>query len=738
MASFGHIADLEKKNMGIDIHNKFTPTYIISSEKKKIVSALKKAAKDADKVWIATDEDREGEAIGRHVAQALWLDFKKTPRIVFHEITKIALQDAIKKPRTLDLNIINAQQARRILDRLVWFELSPILRKKIKRWLSAWRVQSVAVRLIVDREREITQFQSQSSYKVIACLLTDDKKLFEASLARNLQDQEDVMTFLQEAKQSNFSIEKVETKPAKKYPAPPFTTSTLQQEASRKHGFSVSQTMRVAQKLYENWHITYMRTDSLNMSKTAQNAATQMITKQYGANYSKPTHFKSKASSAQEAHECIRPSNFWSFKVSTSPQEQKLYTLIRKRAIASQMSPAEIQKTKADIKVSMSKKKLIAQGEVITFDWFLAVYEESTDEQNDEKNSRLPALHKGQTLSLQHINATQTYDRHPPRYTEASLVKKLESEWIGRPSTYAPTIATIQKRAYAILQDRLGEEKTIITITLKDQNITENTTTKIIGTEKKKLFPTDIGLVVNDFLVKHFPDIIDYHFTAKIEQQFDEIAQGKQERTSMLQDFYGPFHAIIQSTDATASRESGERLLGTDPQTDKPVIVRIGRYGPLVQIGNADDPDKKFSGLRWNYSLETITLEQALESFALPRQLWSYQDKQISVSIGRFGPYIKRGESFVSIKKSNEFPQDDPYIITETRATEIIEQKLLKDKDKVIAKREHNGETYIIEKWRRGAFLRKGKKNIRLPKQLKDKPETITLEQCLQLDKETS
>ena len=733
-ASYGHVADLSKKKMGIDIENDFTPDYVISPDKKKVVNELKRLAKWAETVWIATDEDREGEAIGWHVAHELWLDIKTTPRIVFHEITKPAITHAVKNPRTIDMNLVDAQQARRVLDRLVWFELSPVLWRKVKGWLSAGRVQSVAVRLIVAREREIQEFDAASSLKIVGDFLWQ-KGEFQAEVTKKLSTVALAQKFLEEANESTFTVKSLEVKPGKKSPTAPFTTSTLQQEASRKLWYSVSQTMRVAQKLYEWWLITYMRTDSVNLSQTASDAATKEIVSAYGKEYSQPTNYTSKTTGAQEAHECIRPTDFAKHTAWADAQAKKLYELIWKRAIASQMSPAQLEKTKAVIDVSGSKTDMVAKGEMIKFDGFLKVYLEWRDDEHEETKGMLPLLVEWEMLEMKHIIATEQFDRHPPRYTEASLVKKLESEWIGRPSTYAPTIATVQKRWYVDLDDREWVLKKYQVLTLKNWSISETTEEKRYGTEKKKLFPTDIGMVVTDFLLKYFPDIMDYHFTATVEEQFDHIAHGQEKRVEMIRSFYGPFHAVVEKTIDTAERESGEREIGIDPKSWKKIITRLGRYGPLVQIGDADDEEKKFASIPHGLSMEDLTLEQALECFALPRKLGEYEGYELSANIGRFGPYIKWNSTFASLKISEEFPDDDPYKVTKERAIVLVQEKLQKDKEKIIHEREHNGEVRKVENGRRWPFLRVGKKNVKLPKERKDKEKAkeLTLEECVKI-----
>lgn len=741
LASYGHVSDLVKKNMGIDIENDFAPKYEISPEKARVIKELRAAAKKADKVWIATDEDREWEAIGWHVANALGLDVKTTARIVFHEITKDALQHAVKNPRTLDMNLVDAQQARRILDRLVWFELSPVLWKKIKGWLSAGRVQSVAVRIIVEREREIHAHESSSTFKVVAALESNKKK-FKAEVPKNYAKEESARAFLEAAQVSTLTVKSLETKPSKKTPTAPFTTSTLQQEASRKMWFAVGQTMRVAQKLYEAWHITYMRTDSVNISDTASKAAEAEIIKRYGKEYAKPTAYKGKSAWAQEAHECIRPTHMWVELAWENSQEKRLYDLIRKRLISSQMAAAQLEKTKAVIDVSLAKEDLVANGEVIRFDGFLKVYMEWKDDEHgdeegwDDESAMLPAMEKWQILKLWVTTATETFDRHKPRYTEASLVKKLEQEGIWRPSTYAPTIATVQKRGYVVLDDRPGKERETKIITLKSGKITHEVVKKIYGAEKKKLFPTDMWMLVNDFLVENFADIVDYHFTAQVEEEFDHIAHGKLKWQKMIKKFYDPFIKEVSKAVDHAERVTGERELWTDPKTWKPVIARMWRYWPLVQIGGQEDEEKKFAKVRPGLSIEDITLEEALDCFALPKHLGEYEWKEIQSNIGRFGPYLRRWTVFVSIKPTEEFPDDDPYKIEHERAVELLKAKIKADKEKVINEFEHEWEKIIVENWRRGPFVRFGKKNLKLPKEMKDKPEKITLKQILKLAKE--
>ena len=678
-SSYGHIRDLVKGDMGIDVSNNFAQTYEVPSDKKQVVAELKKLAKDAEMVWLASDEDREGEAISWHLYETLGLKADKTKRIVFHEITKPAILKAIETPRTIDYNLVNAQQARRVLDRLVGFELSPVLWKKIKPSLSAGRVQSVAVRLIVDREREVNKFNAAAAYKITAEFSTGNaKELVKAELPQRFEKEADAEKFLNDCVAAGFSVDSLETKPAKRNPAAPFTTSTLQQEASRKLGYSVSRTMQIAQRLYESGRITYMRTDSVNLSETALQAAAAEIKSAYGNKYHQPRTYKTKSAGAQEAHEAIRPTYFNHHTVPGDSSEQRLYELIWKRAIASQMSEAMFEKTTAQIAISTRKEHLIAEGEVLKFDGFLKVYLESSDEddaEDSEGNSMLPPLSRGQELTLKVMNATERFSRPPARYTEASLVKKLEELGIGRPSTYAPTISTIQNRGYVLKEDRDGRQRSFGAIELTNGKVTKRTKTEITGAEKAKLFPTDIGEVVNDFLVEHFKGIVDFNFTANVEKEFDEIAQGLQEWTKMLHTFYTPFHIEVENTLETADRANGERLLGSDPATGKNVYTKVGRFGPLVQIGENDDEEKpRYASLAKSQSVGTITLEEALEQFKLPFQLENYQDKEVSVGVGRFGPYVKWGETYISIPKNEE-----PLSVDQARAIEIIDEKITAD-----------------------------------------------------------
>lgn len=680
-SSYGHIRDLIKADDAIDVSNNFEQRYEVPADKKGVVNELKKLAKDAEMVWLASDEDREGEAISWHLFETLGLKEDKTKRIVFHEITKNAILKAIETPRKIDYNLVNAQQARRVLDRLVGFELSPVLWKKVKPSLSAGRVQSVAVRLIVDREREINKFVSEAAFKIVAIFSTGkQKEIFRAELPERFEKAEDAETFLKDCINAEYEVKSLETRPTKRNPAPPFTTSTLQQEASRKLGFPVARTMSVAQKLYESGKITYMRTDSVNLSDTALKAAADEIRSAYGEEYYERRTFKTKSAGAQEAHEAIRPTYFDQHTISGDASERRLYELIWKRSIASQMAEANFEKTTAKISVSTRNELFIANGEVMKFDGFLKVYMESTDEEADinledeNENSILPPLSRGQQLQLREMNATERYSRPPARYTEASLVKKLEELGIGRPSTYAPTISTIQNRGYVVKEEREGKKRNIQVISLKDSKINKSIKTENTGAEKNKLFPTDIGAVVNDFLVEHFKGIVDFHFTAKVEKEFDEIAQGLKNWTEMLRSFYNPFHTEVETTLQHANRASGERELGIDPETGKKISVRIGRYGPFVQIGesseNDEDEKPRYASLRSGQMIESITLAEALDLFKLPFQLENYQGKELSVGVGRFGPYIKWGDSFISLPKG-----EDPLSVNLERAIELINEK---------------------------------------------------------------
>jgi DNA topoisomerase-1 len=681
-SSYGHIRDLKKDDSAIEVNNGFKKHYEIPADKKQVVAELKKLAKEAEMIWLASDEDREGEAIAWHLYDSLGLKESNTKRIVFHEITKPAILKAIDTPRTINYNLVNAQQARRVLDRLVGFELSPVLWKKVKPSLSAGRVQSVAVRLIVDREREINSFKAESAYKIVAVLNTGKaREIFKADLSQRYSKKEDAENFLKDCIGAAYKVSALDTRPTKRSPSAPFTTSTLQQEASRKLGFSVSRTMTIAQKLYETGKITYMRTDSVNLSETALDAAHKEINSAYGDKYYNKRVFKTKSAGAQEAHEAIRPTHFEWHTVDGDAGEKRLYELIWKRAIASQMSEAQFEKTTAKINISSRKEELTANGEVMKFDGFLKVYLESQDDENEDNlddnsdNALLPPLSIGQSLNLQEMTATERFSRPAARYTEASLVKKLEELGIGRPSTYAPTISTVQNRGYVVKEDRDGKQRNYGVVILKNDQIKSETKSEIAGAEKSKLFPTDIGAVVNDFLVEHFKGIVDFNFTATVEKEFDEIANGLKEWTAMLKNFYQPFHSEVEDTLQNAERASGEKLLGIDPASGKNVYTRLGKFGPMVQIGEADDEEKpKYASLLKTQSVSTINLEEALELFKLPMILDEYQEKEVSVGVGRFGPYVKWGDTYISLPKN-----EDPLSVNIERAIEIIDEKLLAD-----------------------------------------------------------
>jgi len=721
----GHIRDLPGNDKAIDIEHDFEPVYEISEDKKKIVADLKKMAKQAETVWLASDEDREGEAIAWHLTEALELPAPKTRRIVFHEITKPAILKAIEHPRNVDRNLVDAQQARRVLDRLVGYGLSPVLWRKIQKNLSAGRVQSVAVRLVVEREREIQNFTSTSQFKITAEFDVNGKTL-TAELPKRFDTEEEARAFLERCKGAVYSIANLETKPAKKSPSAPFTTSTLQQEASRKLGYSLSRTMKLAQDLYEGGHITYMRTDSVNLSELAIGAARDEVRSSFGADYSNPKNFTTKVASAQEAHEAIRPTDFSRRTAGESDPHKKLYDLIYKRAIASQMADARIERTIATISISTMPETLTATGEVLVFDGFLKVYLESTDEEQDEENSKmLPPLTVGDMLGLRTLQAQERYARPPARYTEASLVKKLEELGIGRPSTYAPTISTIQARQYVVKEDRDGRQREVRVLTLAKDEITRRVDLENTGAEKSKLFPTDIGGVVTDFLTKHFDDIMDYNFTANVEKQFDEIAQGHIRWNDMIRDFYVPLEEEVKRTSATAERQSGERHIGIDPKSGKNVYVRLGRYGPLAQIGDADDPDKRQKGLPGTLSINTISLEEALELFKFPLPVGDFEGSVMEVKVGRFGPYIEHNGAFYSIPKG-----EDPHTVTQTRAIEIIEARRIALAERTI-KEFPEDPTVKILKGRWGPYIVVGKQNVRIPKGTD--AATLTLEECLQL-----
>jgi len=732
-SSFGHIRDLEKKDFGIDKENNYQPRYIISAEKKKVVSELKKFVKNANTVWLATDEDREGEAIAWHLAEVLKLDKDRTKRIVFHEITKKAVIDAVDNPRTINQAVVNAQTARRVLDRLVGFELSPLLWRKIKPKLSAGRVQSVAVKLIVEREREIIGFKPESFFKVSGDFNTKNGEKLITELNQKLKNENEVNTLLNECKDSEFTVGDISVKPSKKTPAPPFTTSTLQQEASRKLGFSVAKTMLVAQKLYEAGKITYMRTDSLNISELAIESAKNVIIEKYGVEFSKPRRYKTKTKSAQEAHEAIRPSYMEHFKIEGTNDEKRLYQLIWKRTVASQMSDAKLKKTKVDINISKSDKKFIAKGEILVFEGFLKVYFESSDDENgDETEGILPLLKVNDKLTLNKVEAVERFTRHSARFTEASLVKKLEELGIGRPSTYAPTISTIQKRGYVVRESREGKERVYKIFVLKKGDISKSENREIYGAEKLKLFPTDIGMVTTDFLSEHFINIMSYDFTAKVEEDFDKIAESKIVWFDMIDRFYKPFHERVEKTLKEADRSTGVRNLGIDPKSGEPVFVRIGRFGPLAQIGEAKDEKKpRFASLRTGQHLETITLEEALDLFKLPRELGMYEDKKVVVAVGRFGPYVRHDSKFVSLKKGI----DDPMEIDLERAIELIEEKRQKDREKTIKIFEEEPAIQILNgRW--GPYISYNKKNYKIAKETD--PYTLSLEDCKKIIKENN
>ncbi len=729
-SSFGHVRDLAKKGLAVDTDNQFNPSYEVSPEKEKVVSELKKLVKSAEVVWLATDEDREGEAISWHLLETLNLDESKTKRIVFHEITKPAILKAIQSPRTIDKNLVDAQQARRILDRLVGFELSPILWKKIRPSLSAGRVQSVAVRLLVEREREIIAHKSSSSFKVTAVFTVNGAPL-KAELNKKFTSHDDAQAFLEKCKGANFTIDQLETKPARKSPSAPFTTSTLQQEASRKLGFSVARTMTVAQRLYESGKITYMRTDSVNLSETAVQKAKEEITNNYGPKYSNPRQYKTKSKGAQEAHEAIRPTYLENSSVGGERDEQRLYDLIWKRTVASQMSDAELEKTTATIAVSTATERFVAQGEVLKFDGFLKVYMESSDDDGSEEKEQegmLPPMNQGDVLGSNSITAMQRFTHHAPRYTEASLVKKLEELGIGRPSTYAPTISTIQNREYVVKEDREGTPRQYTVLTLAKNEITEEKRTENTGAEKAKLFPTDIGMVVTDFLLQHFPGILDFNFTASVEQDFDEIAEGKIDWRKMLDQFYRPFHKDVEKTVETSERAGGDRELGVDPVSGMKVYVRIGRFGPLAQIGESDNEVKpRYASLRKDQRLETITLAEALDLFKLPRVIGMFEDKEMKVSIGRFGPYILHNSVFVSIPKG-----DDPLSITDERGIELILAKRKTDAEREIKTFAAEGRPEVkLLNGRWGPYLAIEKNNYKLPKGTE--PATLSLDECLKI-----
>ena len=728
-SSYGHVRDLAKKGLAIDLEANFNPQYEVSPDKKQVVAELKKLAKSAETVWLATDEDREGEAISWHLYETLELQKKDTKRITFNEITKTAVTRAIENPRQINRELVDAQQARRVLDRIVGFELSPVLWKKVRPSLSAGRVQSVAVRLIVEREREIEKFNSEGFYRVQGQFKAANGVL-RAELNTHLPNKAAAQALLSDAQNAKFTVEDVQQKPATKSPAAPFTTSTLQQEASLKLGFSVSKTMSVAQRLYEEGHITYMRTDSVNLSQTALDAAQKAITSLYGANYAKPTKYSTKSAGAQEAHEAIRPTDFTQPSIQADRDEQRLYELIWKRGIASQMAHAQLERTTIKLAGLQGTNYFQAKGEVIVFDGFLKVYMVSSLEDETEENETeglLPKVSNGETLQLQTCDATERFSRPPSRYVEASLVKKLEELGIGRPSTYAPTISTIQKRNYVEKVEREGSLRKYTQLTLDQNGISSSEKTETTGKERNKLSPTDIGMVVTDFLVAHFEQILDYQFTAKVEASFDEIANGQLNWTDMLNSFYGPFHSKVENTLEHSERATGERELGTDPKSGRKIIARIGRFGPMIQIGDekSDGIKPQFASLQANQSISTITLEEALKLFELPKILGEHNGEAVKVNIGRFGPYVQVGKRFCSIPK-----EEDPMSISLERAIELDMQKQEEAAKALIKTFAENPEVQLLN-GRYGAYLKIGKDNFKLPKDCQ--PETLTLEDCLEI-----
>ena len=734
MSSFGHIRDLKKKTLSIN-EKTMEPDYEIPEEKRKLVSELKKQVKEAQRVWLASDEDREGEAISWHLCEVLGLDKDNTNRIVFHEITPNAILDAIEHPRHLDMNLVNAQQARRVLDRLVGFKLSPVLWRKVKPALSAGRVQSVAVRLIVEREREIQAFVSEPYYRVSAVFTVPQAEghiaEVKAELDKRFATREEAVAFLERCRKAQFTVGSVSKKPLKRMPAPPFTTSTLQQEAARKLGYTVTQTMMVAQHLYENGRITYMRTDSVNLSKLALAASRDAITQLWGAEYSHTRNFHTHSKGAQEAHEAIRPTYISEQTIEGTVQERRLYDLIWKRTVASQMAESEIEKTVVTIDIDGQEEKFIADGEVVTFDGFLKVYHESTDDENqdNEGSNTLPALSAGDLLERKTITSTEKYSQGPVRYTEASLVKKLEELGIGRPSTYAPTISTIQQREYVVKGDKAGEERQYVTDTLSANRIVSKTRTEVAGKEKGKLLPTDIGTVVNDFLMDHFPEIMDYNFTARVESQFDQIAEGHEEWTSMMHNFDHDFEPTVRKVmNARSEHKAGERELGTDPLSHRPVFVKIGRFGPVVQIGSADDEVKpRFAQLPSGKSIETITLDEALELFRLPRNIGEYEGDIVTIGSGRFGPYVQHGGKYVSLPK-----EMDPMTVTLADAIKLIAEKREQERQRHIKSFEEDSTMQVLN-GRFGPYITCDGKNYRLPKSLHERAAQLTYAECKEI-----
>jgi DNA topoisomerase I len=736
VSSFGHIRDLSKKNLGIDTDKGFTPEYEVPADKQKVVTTLKKAVAESNEIWIASDEDREGEAIAWHLSVVLGLDPGKTRRIVFHEITKDAISNAISNPRQVNMDLVNAQQARRILDRLVGFEISPVLWKKVQPSLSAGRVQSVAVRLLVEREREIISFKPESSFRVTAVFNIRERDqepgqgTINAEAAKRFGSETEALAFLELCREAKYKITGISVKPGTRSPAPPFTTSTLQQEAYRKLGFSVSQTMSVAQRLYEAGKITYMRTDSTNLSKLALSMAHKTITEEYGEKYSKTRQYKTKTRGAQEAHEAIRPTYINKNEITGTQQEKRLYDLIWKRTIASQMADAVIEKTTINIDAAGTGSTFVATGEVIKFDGFLRVYTESSESENgtaDEK-SLIPPVSKGDELWYDTVTATEKFTAPPPRYNEASLVRKLEELGIGRPSTYAPTISTIQNRGYVVREDRPGEKRDIRIHVLQKGKVKPVIKTEMAGREKAKLFPKDIGMIVNDFLMDNFSEIVDYHFTADVEKKFDDIAEGKLSWKSMLEEFYSGFHTTVEKSLTKREKKTGARILGTHPETGEQVSVKMGRYGPIVQIGEgSDDKKPRYASLLKTQLIETISLEEALHLFNLPRNVGEYQGKEIIAGIGRFGPFVRHDGKFYSLKKG----VDDPYTVTSERAIELIDEKEESEKKKVIA---DLGE-YRVLNGRYGPYITFGKENFKIPKGTD--PSTLKFDDCKRIVEES-
>lgn len=735
MSSYGHIRDLKKTGLSVDL-NSFEPHYEISDDKKKVVAELQKAAKAAQRVWLASDEDREGEAISWHLCEVLGLDEEKTNRIVFHEITKPAILRAIEQPRHVDMNLVDAQQARRVLDRMVGFMLSPILWRKVKPSLSAGRVQSVAVRLVVDRERELHAFKAEPFYRVTAIFAITNEEggitEVDAELDTRFKTHEEALAFLEKCKNASFSVESVAKKPSKRSPAPPFTTSTLQQEAARKLGFSVSQTMMVAQRLYESGRITYMRTDSVNLSGLCINATKEEVIQQWGEQYSAPRNFHTHAKGAQEAHEAIRPTSMNVTKIEGTQQEKKLYDLIWKRTTASQMAEAQVEKTRVTINITGASEHFVATGEVIVFDGFLKVYRESTDDEDEaqqDASRMLPPMKEGDKLERREITAIERFSQGPSRYTEASLVHKMEELGIGRPSTYAPTISTIQQRQYVTRGDSKGKERQYVVDTLKGLVITTKNKKENVGGDKGKLLPTDVGIVVNDFLMESFPSIMDYNFTARVEEDFDRIAEGQEQWKEMMKNFYAGFGPTVDTVmNARSEHKAGERVLGEDPATGKPVLVKIGRFGPVAQIGIASDDEKpRFSNLTAGLSIETITLEEALELFKLPRTIGEFEGKPVVIGTGRFGPYILHDKKYTSLPST-----EDPHSVTLETSVALIEQKRMQEKQKHLKSFSEDDKLEVIN-GKYGPYLAYDGKNYKLPKELHEKAAELTYEQCMEL-----